>query len=533
MFKALLKTRLAALFYSFTRGSKNKKGHSALGKAGIALLFIYVVGCMMWLFGSLWESMCEPFYRLGLAWLYFAFVGITTLIICFVGSVFMAQQQLFAAKDNDLLLSMPIPPRAIVASRMLMLIALSYLTEALIVLPAAYVWLVSLPVTAAGVVIFALAFLALPMISLTLSCLFGYLIEAVTSRLGRGKNLFTMIISIAFLALYFVFYSRMQEYISVLITNGAQIGDAIRTAVPPLYWLGNAVASHDAGQLLLFLVCCILPFGAAYALISRSFIFIATRRTSGAKRVYRRGDMKVASADRALFSRELSHFLSSAMYMMNAGLGLVMLLIGVVALVIKSADIGAFVGSMGFDVSLMCPILCVAELFILSMVIISAPTISLEGRNLWIAQSLPVPSYNILRAKVRLHSVISIPFALCASVAIAVISGADALSALGLIALPAAFILLTARLGVLINLRLPRFDWTNETVAVKQSMATVIAMFANMALVVAAAFGYALTSAVLDVRVYMLIVAALFAVLSLIFDRLLKTSGSRRFESLA
>lgn len=533
MLKALLKTRVAALFYSLFRGSRRKKPMSLAAKIGAGLLAVYVIGCMFWVFGMLWVNMCEPFYRLGLSWLYFALVGIVAVAVCFVGSVFMAQKQIFSAKDNDLLLSMPITPFAIIASRMLMLLLLNYMIEALVVLPAAFVWCYSLPVNALGAVIFVFAFILLPLLPLTLSCLFGWLIEAIASRLPRGKNTLVMLLSIAFLAAYFLVYSKMQEYIGALIANGAAVADAVAKAAPPFYWLGDAVASQNGVSLLLFVLCCVAPFALACWLIARSFISIATRKVSGVKRVYRATAMKVGNADGALLTKELRHFVSNAMYMLNAGIGLVMLLIGCVALIVKKDAVYTLFGQMGLSAPLLPALLCVTQSFILAMVYISAPSISLEGKTLWIAQSLPVPTYSILRSKVRMHFYIALPFSLVSSVALVLIAGASGLMIPVMLVLPALLCLVVAQLGLVINLRFPKFDWTSEVVAVKQSMSVIVAMLANWGVVILPVILYVvLPKGFLSVELYMALWTLLFIPIALLLDKLLHGWGVRTFEEL-
>ena len=47
--------------------------------------------------------------------------------------------------------------------------------------------------------------------------------------------------------------------------------------------------------------------------------------------------------------------------------------------------------------------------FLFLMTTISAPSVSIEGKNLWIAQSLPVPAAEILKAKLTLHISILLP----------------------------------------------------------------------------------------------------------------------------
>lgn len=44
-----------------------------------------------------------------------------------------------------------------------------------------------------------------------------------------------------------------------------------------------------------------------------------------------------------------------------------------------------------------------------SMNDITAPSVSLEGKNIWIVQSLPVTAWQVLRAKLNLHIVLTIP----------------------------------------------------------------------------------------------------------------------------
>lgn len=534
MLKALLKTRFSALFYSMFRGSRRKKAMSPLMKIGAGLLAVYVIGCMFWLFGMLWESMCEPFYRLDLSWLYFALVGMVTLALCFVGSVFTAQKQLFGAKDNDLLLSMPITPFAIIASRMGMLLLLNYMFEAVVVLPAAFVWAYSLPVTAAGVVIFIVVFLLLPLLPLTLSCLFGWLIEAIASRLPRGKNMVAMLLSIAFMAAYFLVYSKMQEYIGILIANGKAVAEAVEKAAPPFYWLGSAVASHDAVSLLLFALTCILPFALACYLIAKSFVSIATRKVSAARQVYRRAEMKAGSADGALLMREIKHFTSSASYMLNAGIGLVMLLIALAALIIQKDAFMDTVAQLMLPAGYLPGLLCVLQCAILSMVYISAPSVSLEGKTLWIAQSIPVSAYAVLRAKVRTHAYTSLPFSLIASAAIMLFSGATGLMIPVILALPALLCQLFAQLDLIINLRFPKFDWTSEVTAVKQSMAVILAMLANWGVLLLPVILYVvLPGGAIALDLYMALWTLAFIPLILALDRILRTWGARTFEELS
>ena len=54
-----------------------------------------------------------------MGWLYFTLMGLVAIFLGAFGSVFNTYSSLYLAKDNDLLLSLPIPVRVIIASRLL------------------------------------------------------------------------------------------------------------------------------------------------------------------------------------------------------------------------------------------------------------------------------------------------------------------------------------------------------------------------------------------------------------------------------
>ena len=79
MFKALVKTRLAALwasFYTRTRSAKNGKKPSKIGGIGIAILLIYAAIVFAGMFSAMFFGIAELYHAQGIGWLYFALAGI-------------------------------------------------------------------------------------------------------------------------------------------------------------------------------------------------------------------------------------------------------------------------------------------------------------------------------------------------------------------------------------------------------------------------------------------------------------------------
>jgi ABC-2 type transport system permease protein len=127
--KTLLMINLRALFSGIFMKSRSVKKRSPVVTVLIALLVIYVVGTFFVMSGFLFYQLCTPLVSTGYGWLYFALMGITVFALCFVGSLFATQSQLFNAKDNDQLLSLPIKPFSILMSRVAALLLLDYLFE--------------------------------------------------------------------------------------------------------------------------------------------------------------------------------------------------------------------------------------------------------------------------------------------------------------------------------------------------------------------------------------------------------------------
>ena len=101
---------------------------------------------------------------------------------------------------------------------------------------------------------------------------------------------------------------------------------------------------------------------------------------------------------------------------------------------------------------------------------------------------------------------------------------------LTIILFPVLFTLLIDCLGLILNLWKPKFDWVNETIVVKQSMAVMIAMLGTMAFVVLVAGGYILLfNEFISAINYTYLIAVILIVLDIFGYYLLNTWGAKQF----
>ena len=524
MWKALLKKQFRELLTFYFPKAKAGKKRGAGAVAGFVILFLFVVLSLGASFYASADMLAAAMLPLGMDWLYFALFGSLSVFLGVFGGVFSTYSGLYLAKDNDLLLSLPIPPRRILMVRMIAIYAAGFVYSAVCWLPVVLRYQLSAPGGLSLLFSLLLSFVN-ALLVLVLSCLLGWVVAAVSSRLRR-KNLMTVALSLAFLAVYFLVTSRMNRLLS----------GTVRAKLWPLYQLGLGAS----GKVLPMLCWCCLVFALfllTYALLSRSYLRLATADRGVKKAVYRAGQSKTSGMEAALLRKELRRFLMSPMYMMNSGIGLLMILIAAVALAVKAGTVREtlelFFASAPDSVKALLPAIgLMAVCALSSMVTITAPSVSLEGKGLWVLQSLPVPARAALRAKERLHLLLCLPPALICCLVMVAALRLEALSSVLMLLVAALNVWVMADLGLMMNLLKPNLSWTSEMVPIKQSLPVAVSLFGGWLLSLLCLGLCALVGRAGDIRLGLLAEAVLLGALLALQQRWLDTKGCRIFEGL-
>lgn len=506
------------------KGTRRSKG----GIIGLALLYAFlflVLGGMFCVFAT---ELCEPLHEMGLDWLYFAMMGLMALLLGLFGSVFNTSATLYQAKDNALLLSLPIPPRYILAVRLFGVWIWSLIYEALVFVPALLIYWLCCPVNAVVIVCQLLLPVLMSLLILALACALGWVVAKISAKAKR-KSFVTVVMSIVFLAAYYLFYFRINEILQSVLVNAEAIG-SVMGKIFPVYWMGKAGAGGIL-ELLLFTVLVCACMAVTIWVMSRSFLKMATVSTTSGGKAYRKGAMKAGNQDGALLKKDLRRFGASATYMMNCGLGCLLLpVLGIAALIKADAilDVVALMGLGELLPALACAALCMCA----TMNNTTAPSVSLEGKQLWLAQSLPVQPWQVLKAKLRLHLLISLPPTVFCALCVCIALKLNLLSALFTVALPMVFTLLSGTFGLAVNLKMPNLTWTNEAVPIKQSASTMLALFGGWAFVIVLGVGYLALGNLLGTAGYLLACGVLIAALSAALLWWLKAKGTQIFSNL-
>lgn len=530
MIRKLVAVRFSAIYFSMLRSSRKK---SSVGRhILLALLGIYLACVVVFLTGMMFSAICEPFHSLGLDWLYFGMMVMGAFALMVVGSIFFAQSQLYEAKDNELLLSLPVPVSAILGSRMIMLYLINFVYGTMVMLPGMVVYAMKTSVSAVQMVFFCATWLLLPLLALSVSCLIGALLALISSKM-KHKSLVVFVLYLAFLGLYFYGYSQLMNGLSFIMGSGGVIAKAIKSYALPVYHISDALASGNVGYFLLSLLYMIVPFAVVYTVLSLTFERMLTAKRGGKRTVYREKSLKVSGSGMALVKKEWQHYIASSGYMLNSSVGGVLLVIAAVFLLVKQDDIQTLTVMLP-QLDHQLPVFAVIGITgIMSMNMISAPSVSLEGRSLWILKICPVSAVNILLAKAGFHMLISVPFSLIASVLAIVIIKPDPIMGLMILLIPLASDTLNGLFGVFVNVQLPKLDFISETNVVKNSASVMICMLCQMVY----GFGPGLLYVFVFARwisplAFLLIDLVLTLMLSWLIFVWLKTKGAVLFETL-
>lgn len=529
MTKALLRIRFRSLLAMFLqRNTGNKK--QGIGMTILfAFLYLYLGAVMCGMSGFLFYTLSEPYHMMDLDWLYFAMAGLMGLGMAVIGSVFTTQNQLYDARDNDLLLSMPIPPSRILLSRMLPLLAMNLLFVAIVMVPAIVVYAVRIELSFSGLILQLLSIPGITLLAQAIACFLGWLLHLLMSRIN--KSLASVLFVIAFLAIYWGVYYNANDILSSLIYNFDAFANTLSAWVWPIYAMG-AGCTGVLWNSLAFLGVCSAVFGAVCWVLSRTFLHTATASHVEKKRQKLVLSETSASPANAILRKELTKFITTPVYLTNMGLGIVLTVALTVAGAVMKPKVMEILSLFPLPQNTTALLVCAILIFLASTMCISTPSVSLEGKNLWILKSMPVSAKTILHAKLNAHILLCVPVTGLSGLILGITYECGLVGSLLCAVVPALMALLNGIAGMSSGLKWARFDYINEVYPCKQSTGVLVTMLGIMGLVYALGLLYAFV--LVDYMAplpFLASIAVLLTVLCYGFYRLMVTWGIRKWNS--
>lgn len=530
MIRTLVKNRFSALFGSAVgkaRKGKEIKKASTLKIVLFSILFLYLAVVLLGMaIGA--SYLLSKFLLPSLPWLYFLVFIVLSITLTFILGIFETKTELFECKDNDLLLSMPIKPRDIVAARIIVVLIYNYIINAVLFIPGV-VFFAIFGKNFLGVIGGLVLFILLPIFATALASFVGYFVAEISRKI-KFKNLVTVIITFVFFGIYSFIIVLFDNNIMSFLESLAGMGDTLAEKYKILLFIGEAALLKPLSMLSVAAIS--IGAGAmAYLIISSSYIRIVTDRTGTAKAVYKEKTLKKSSVTLSLAKKDIRHFFASPIYIMNGALGLVMCVaIGVFAIIKRET------------IAMLCDMLSLSTVAASSLAaglislacatsIISACSLSIEGKNLWIIKSMPVSAKDTLISKALMQFIISAPPIFVSSVlSLIAIMPTPLLWPVFIIA-PQILNAMFSILGILVNVMFPKFTYENEAQAVKQSLSTIVSMMTCMVLSILLLVGIFFLSMYREWLGVLLLIGAPL-ILSVIEVILLVGPASKRYQKL-
>ena len=336
-FAALLRKQRREQSAFLNRSARTGKQRTQTGKFAFGVLYGAVALVLMASFASLSWPLAQLLLPGGWETLYFLVLELLALLVSVLAGALSSYNRLFQAKDNDLLLALPIPPWMIFAVRLCGLYEMSLFYLLLVWVPAEAAYARFAPHPLGGILSAVPMALLLAGAASVLAALLGWAVALLVAKAGRHKALFTVAASLGFLALYFLGYQKSGALLNALLSSALWGGGE---GLPQGGWLllGRA-ACGDIPALLGLLISLAAVCAVLGKLLSGPYLRLMTTRTGGAASKMKAAPSRRVSVRRALLRRELLHLAGSPTYLLNCAMGSLGLVVLSVLALYKAGEI--------------------------------------------------------------------------------------------------------------------------------------------------------------------------------------------------
>ena len=483
--RVLSKLELMNIFsinhFRYTKDKKAKKTGIVLG---------IIIGILIVLAMAYVGAMCYGYVKLGAGEIIPAYIVLLSSVFILLFCAFKAGKIIFKESCYDILVSMPIRKSALVISRYVRLYVEGLAVACVIMLPGlgVYAWM-----TRPGLLSVVLGFLSVfivPVIPVVLSALLGVIIIGISSKM-KNKALVEALFAIVFVVGMFAATAMMPTNVESSFDMQA-IGDVAKNLLgtiyniyPPTGWFGKAFGEGSVGGFVVgTLISATLLIGVI-TITTRYFEGINRRlRAVTSKHDYKLGKLKKNSMLKAMVFREAKRYFSSGVYVTNTIIGPVMSVIFAVGMLF--VDINAVIMDLPLVLNLKAAIpIAFAGILVMNSPIVSS--VSMEGKEFWIVQSMPVSDKDILKSKLLFSVLLLTPFYVTGEIILIVALNPGIAELVWMMILPMILVLCALVTGLAVNLKFPKLRWDNEVDVVKQSAASLIGGLGGLLICIMAA----------------------------------------------
>jgi len=407
-----------------------------------------------------------------------ALCALCLLAMPFLFTLLKANGYLFGFKEYDMIMAMPFTVKSIVSGKFWYMYIKSIPMSALISLSMLIGYGIGGCLTFLTCAMWIVMTFALPIIPMVIATALGVITVKIGSGFKHKGIVQALLICILILPMFFSRFFventiRNDELDDVMQT----ISDGIHSAtahMPFARWFSEAVNESVISSFLLVVASAIIIYELFFVLISKFYRRMNSDLSAGtSSKKFELTSQKQQSMVKAIALKEFRRMTGSAVYLLNAGLGQIMVLImGIAMLFVKpEVIIKSMMQGAPIDATLIFPAIPILFYFFLGMVPTTACSPSLEGKNYWIMQTLPISPMDDNKGKILYNLCISIPFAVFATIAASICFRVSVIDAITSVIAISSMCIFSTVSGLRSGLKHRRLDWENEIEVIKQGMA--------------------------------------------------------------
>lgn len=516
---------------------KDKKGHNLpllltilVMIAGIIIFFLF--GLYMYFYGGMFVKAGKSDGVL--------LLGITFgCLIIAISSISKTNSYLFASKDFDMLMALPIKTKTIFLSKVINLLAVNYVMFMYFYIPSVIAYAIF---NTTNFLFWLFAIIGFFIIPLPIVAVFGF-VSCQIGKIKISQNAKKVLSIILYLGLTIAIV-----FLAMQTTNGT---DDEKVFFENMYnslkngnYLGYLLALGIRGETTNFVAICsgsLIIFLLFFYYTSKNYLFVNSNQKSNLnkQKKYEYNDSisrGKSSVKLALLRKEIYGYFSVPIYVVNTIIGPILSLVFTYFLISQSKAEYLKIGEKYIEMQMILPPLVILLMvFSISLSSTTSSSISLEGKILWILKTLPVKEKDVFNAKVLVNLLITIPFIIINNIIFLLMKDfyLNVFQIASSFILPILIVLIISKVGLYINILLPKLEYEQPAQVVKQSLSVLVTMLVATLLVLII-LGSALITYVLTKNMTITYIATYVVCLLMyiIISLILQTSGKKNYNKI-
>ncbi len=470
-YSLLLKMQLYNVFginrMLHSHDTKEKKQFFIVGIAGIS-----VIGIFMYLSGYISIALAE----IGLIKVLPTLILISYSLFILFLTFLKGGSCLIGLKDYDMVVSLPVSNTVVILSRLTNLYAVNLMIGIVAIAPMMIVYGTSGNLTWETYLILLVSLMIAPIIPMIAALTIGVLISCVSSH-SKHSNIFSLLFSVLGILLFIFAVSQMQTMQAKQVTNvSLMFMELINQYYLPAFLFTKALVYTDFSSLLSFVVLSVVIASVFVIVISYFYKRLNTIAFShNTQKNFCLEKVKVSSPLGALYKKELKRFFSCTIYALNSSIVMILLFVASTFILFDMQDmIVKQLEALGM-ISIFQTVLPLMIAMLVSMNCTTSTSLSLEGKSRWLMCSAPVEAKTILQSKIAVNLTLVLPILLVSMIFLRIVFPLSIAETVLLFITPTVYTFFIAVIGMWLNIKFPRYDWTSEYYAMKGGAVSVLA----------------------------------------------------------